>query len=113
MSHFFTIFTGQTLMNGKLVAWMADISHKVQRLDDKMDCILKNQAKLLQQNHQVSETLERNEDYEVLGSLPATNDSTFEEINLKIAEDSLLRHLLVRIIIIFSFKVLKKLLFCK
>lgn len=97
------IFTGQTLMNGKFLAWMADISEKVQRLDDKIDLILKNQAKVLQQqNHEVFETLDRNEDFKVLGSLPATDDSRFEEINLKIAEDSHLRHLLVRIIVIFS-----------
>ncbi|GBM80355.1 hypothetical protein AVEN_16450-1 [Araneus ventricosus] len=37
--------SSQTIVNGKLVAWMADISLKVQQLQGKMGVILENQEK--------------------------------------------------------------------
>ncbi|GBN87866.1 hypothetical protein AVEN_264492-1 [Araneus ventricosus] len=44
--------SGQTIVNGNLVAWMADISLKVQQLQGKMDVMLQNQEKILLQHHQ-------------------------------------------------------------
>ena len=107
--YFFSVFTGQTIINGKLVAWMADISDKVKQLEDKLDLILENQAKLLlQSNKQVTESVDKYEDFEILGSLPYTDDNSFVEFNEKIAGDNRLRQLLVRFRTIFSFKALKK-----
>ena len=105
--YFFSVFTGQTLINEQLIAWMIDISDKITQLDDKIDFILKNQEKLLLQSKQVTQSVDEYEDFEILGSLPCTDDSSFVELNKKIAEDNNLRQLLVRIRIIISFNVLK------
>lgn len=103
---FYSVFTGQTVTNEKLIAWMAEIADKVKQVDDKIDLVLKNQEKLLLLNQQVPKSIEKKEDLEILGSLPVSNDSSFMELNKKLSEDSHLRHLLVRIVIIFSCKVL-------
>ena len=59
------------------------------------------------QSKQVPQSVDEYEDFEILGSLPCTDDSSFVELNKKIAEDNNLRQLLVRIRIIISFKVIK------
>ncbi|GBN38581.1 hypothetical protein AVEN_107682-1, partial [Araneus ventricosus] len=94
------VSSSQTIVNGKLVAWMADISVKVQQLQDKMDVMLQNQEKILLQHQQkVPERYESIENLETLGSLPICDDDSFIEFDLKISQDSHFQRLLIKVLV--------------
>ncbi|CAL1270302.1 unnamed protein product [Larinioides sclopetarius] len=88
--------SSNSVINGKLVAWMASISNQIEQLRGQVALVLENQNKLLKQHHQVPDSDEENES---LGSLPVSDDEGFKALNKKISEESHFRHMLIKVLV--------------
>lgn len=81
-------------ISNKLKMLEDNVSRKFTELEEKIDLLLKNNPKRKQ------ECFENIENFELLGNLPVSDDSSFLELNKKMADESHLRHMMVRIITI-------------
>lgn len=88
-----TSFSNQNVINGRLEAWMADISQKIQRLEGKMDSIIN--VLTSQRSHIQEHSVE---DFNILGALPVTNDGSFMDLNRKLSENNF-RNLLIKVFV--------------